>query len=109
MPDPLLRQSTSAIAVAAAVCLSARVPDLRPQPKLELHRQLATENGFGNPNGPWPTTAKLIHQDGPSHYFNVLATEDTLAQQCRRIADLEVRDLPQDVALVRALGGKFTS
>jgi len=55
------------------------------------------------------TTAKLRYQGGLSPYLNVLAAEDTLVLQRRRVADLEARDLSQDVAVVRALGGGFRS
>jgi NodT family efflux transporter outer membrane factor (OMF) lipoprotein len=54
-------------------------------------------------------TAQLRYQGGLSPYLNVLAAEDTLVQQRRRVADLEARDLAQDVSLVRALGGGFRS
>jgi NodT family efflux transporter outer membrane factor (OMF) lipoprotein len=49
------------------------------------------------------------YKGGLSRYLDVLTAEDTLVQQRRAVADLEARAFSLDVALVRALGGGFTS
>jgi len=40
--------------LAAALCLSACVPDLGPKPDLQAPQALATEKTFANENGAWP-------------------------------------------------------
>lgn len=54
-------------------------------------------------------TADQRYRAGLAHYLDVLAAEDVLVLQRRRVADLEARALAQDVTLVRALGGGFHS
>jgi len=54
-------------------------------------------------------TANQRYQAGLAHYLDVLAAEDVLVLQRRRVADLEARALAQDVTLIRALGGGFRS
>lgn len=49
------------------------------------------------------------YRGGLARYLDVLAAEDTLVAQRQRVADLEARDLAQNVVLVRALGGGFHS
>ncbi|HVP85848.1 MAG TPA: efflux transporter outer membrane subunit [Rhizomicrobium sp.] len=54
-------------------------------------------------------TAEQRYRAGLAHYLDVLAAEDVLVLQRRRVADLEARALAQDVTLIRALGGGFRS
>jgi NodT family efflux transporter outer membrane factor (OMF) lipoprotein len=54
-------------------------------------------------------TADQRYRAGLAHYLDVLAAEDVLVLQRRRVADLEARALAQDVTLIRALGGGFRS
>jgi len=49
------------------------------------------------------------YRGGLARYLDVLSAEDTLVAQRQRVADLEARDLAQNVILVRALGGGFHS
>lgn len=53
--------------------------------------------------------AKLRYEGGLANYQSVLLAELTLLAQRRAVADLESRAFALDVALVRALGGGFTS
>ena len=54
-------------------------------------------------------TADQRYRAGLAHYLDVLAAEDVLVLQRRRVADLEARFLAQDVTLIRALGGSYRS
>jgi outer membrane protein TolC len=54
-------------------------------------------------------TADQRYRAGLAHYLDVLAAEDVLVLQRRRVADLEARALSQDIALIRALGGGYRS
>jgi NodT family efflux transporter outer membrane factor (OMF) lipoprotein len=54
-------------------------------------------------------TADERYRAGLAHYLDVLAAQDVLVQQRRRVADLEAQALSRDVALIRALGGGFRS
>lgn len=54
-------------------------------------------------------TADQRYREGLAHYLDVLAAEDVLVLQRRRVADLEARALAQDVTLIRALGGGYQS
>lgn len=54
-------------------------------------------------------TADQRYRAGLAHYLDVLAAEDVLVLQRRRVADLDARALTEDVTLIRALGGGFRS
>ena len=53
--------------------------------------------------------ARLRYEGGLSSYIDVLAVENRLVAQRRSLAALETRAFALDVALVRALGGGFTT
>jgi NodT family efflux transporter outer membrane factor (OMF) lipoprotein len=53
--------------------------------------------------------ALLRYRGGLSRYLDVLTTEDTLLAQRQQVADLEGREFAQNIALIRALGGGFSS
>ena len=49
------------------------------------------------------------YQGGLSTYLNVLTSEERLLQARRSVANLGARMFAVDIALVRALGGGFTT
>lgn len=53
--------------------------------------------------------ARLRYEGGLSTYLTVLTAEDAIVAARRRVADLQARAFTIDVALIRALGGGFTS
>ncbi|PTQ11453.1 multidrug transporter [Sphingomonas oleivorans] len=53
--------------------------------------------------------AKLRYEGGLSTYLDVLSAEQALIGARRTVADLRARAFTLDVALIRALGGGFTS
>jgi NodT family efflux transporter outer membrane factor (OMF) lipoprotein len=53
--------------------------------------------------------ARKRYEGGLSTYLNVLSSEEQLLQARRAVADLDARMFALDVALVRALGGGFTT
>ena len=53
--------------------------------------------------------ARLRYEGGLSSYVDVLTVENRLIAQRRALAALETRAFALDVALVRALGGGFTT
>lgn len=53
--------------------------------------------------------ANLRYGAGLSRYLDVLTAEDSLLIARRRVADLEARSFTQNIALVRALGGGFST
>ena len=53
--------------------------------------------------------AQNRYRGGLATYLDVLTAEDSLIANQRNVADLETRAFALDVALVRALGGGFTS
>ena len=54
-------------------------------------------------------TAKARYEGGLARYLDVLAAENTLVLERRRVADLDASELAQDVVLIRALGGGYHS
>lgn len=53
--------------------------------------------------------ARERYQGGLSPYLNVLTAENAVLQARRTVADLDAQALSLDVALIRALGGGFTT
>ncbi len=53
--------------------------------------------------------ARKRYEGGLSTFLNVLSAEDSLLQARRAVADVDARKFAIDVALVRALGGGFTT
>ncbi len=53
--------------------------------------------------------ARLRYENGLSNYITVLTAENDVLAQRRAVAELEARAFTADIALVRALGGGFTT
>ena len=53
--------------------------------------------------------ARRRYQGGLSNYLDVLTIEDRLVQARSAVAELEAAARSADVALIRALGGGFTT
>jgi NodT family efflux transporter outer membrane factor (OMF) lipoprotein len=75
----------------------------------EVAMELGHARGALNQGEAAYRTANDRYRAGLAHYLEVLAAEDVLVLQRRRVADLEARALAQDVTLIRALGGGFRS
>lgn len=75
----------------------------------EVQAELVHARGALNQSEGAYRTADQRYRAGLAHYLDVLAAEDVLVLQRRRVADLEARALAQDVTLIRALGGGYHS
>ena len=93
------RQVITALRETADVVTSRRALDAR---LMESRRALAD---FEEANG----LARKRYERGLSTYLDVLSAEESVLSARLNVAELETRAFELDVALVRALGGGFTS
>lgn len=87
---PTIDRSVRLYSLAAALCLSACVPDLGPQPDLQAPQTLAVEKSFKGAHGEWPADKWWVAYGDPE--LNRLEDEASQGSPDLRIAEARLRE-----------------